>query len=87
MIIMIIFIIIIVLSSLLFLTYFYLYYYHHYYSADSRFAPRQWETSLQSNGVSHWLGAYLESALIIIDGDGEVGPLRISMSTVWRNRQ
>ena len=31
--------------------------------ADSRFAPSQWETSLQSNGVSHWLGANLESAL------------------------
>ena len=31
--------------------------------ADSRLAPRQWETSLQSNTVSHWLGANLESAL------------------------
>ena len=31
--------------------------------ADSRFAPSQWETSLQSNAVSHWLGANLESAL------------------------
>ena len=31
--------------------------------ADSRFAPSQWETPLQSNGVSHWLGANLESAL------------------------
>ena len=29
--------------------------------ADSRFVPSQWETSLQSNGVSHWLGANLES--------------------------
>ena len=28
-----------------------------------RLAPSQWETSLQSNGVSHWLGANLESAL------------------------
>ena len=33
--------------------------------ADSRLAPRQWETSLQSNAVSHWLGANLESALIM----------------------
>ena len=33
--------------------------------ADSRFAPNQWETSSQSNAVSHWLGANLESALII----------------------
>ena len=30
---------------------------------DSMFAPSQWETSLQSNTVSHWLGANLESAL------------------------
>ena len=32
--------------------------------ADSRFAPIQWGTSLQSNTISHWLGANLESALI-----------------------
>ena len=31
--------------------------------ADSRFAPSQWGASLQSNAVSHWLGANLESAL------------------------
>ena len=30
---------------------------------DSRLAPSQWDTSLQSNAVSHWLGANLESAL------------------------
>ena len=30
--------------------------------ADSRFAPNQWETSLQSNAPSHWLGANLESS-------------------------
>ena len=30
---------------------------------DSRLAPSQWETSLQSNAVSHWLGANLESIL------------------------
>ena len=29
---------------------------------DSRFAPSQWETSLQSNAISHWLGANLEPA-------------------------
>ena len=34
------------------------------YKADSRFAPGQWETSLQSNAVSHWLGANLKLALI-----------------------
>ena len=33
------------------------------YRADSRFAPSQWETSLQSNAISHSLGANLESAL------------------------
>ena len=31
-------------------------------SADSRLASSQWETSLQSNAVSHWLGANLESS-------------------------
>ena len=31
--------------------------------ADSCFAPSQWETSLQSNAVSHWLGTNLESTL------------------------
>ena len=33
----------------------------------SRLAPSQWETSLQSNSVCHWLGANLESALIFIE--------------------
>ena len=32
--------------------------------ADSRLAPSQWETSLQSNAISHWLGENLESALL-----------------------
>ena len=34
-----------------------------YLGTDSRLASSQWETSLQSNDVSHWLGANLESAL------------------------
>ena len=34
------------------------------YKADSRFAPSQWETLLQSNAVSHWLCANLDSALL-----------------------
>ena len=34
--------------------------------ADSRLAPSQWEMSLQSNVISHWLGANLESALIMV---------------------
>ena len=37
-----------------------------YIRVDSRFAPSQWETSLQSNVVSHWLGTNLESALYIV---------------------
>ena len=36
---------------------------HTYIRADSRLATSQWETSLQSNSVSHWLGANLESSL------------------------
>ena len=36
-----------------------------YLRVDSRLAPSQWETSLQSNAVSHWLGANLESALYL----------------------
>ena len=33
------------------------------FRADSRLAPSQWETSLQSNVISHWLCTNLESAL------------------------
>ena len=36
------------------------------YRANSRLAPSQWETSLLSNAVSHWLGTNLEAALIYI---------------------
>ena len=35
------------------------------YRTDSRFAPSQWETALQSNAVSDWLGTNIESALFI----------------------
>ena len=34
-------------------------------TADSRFVPGQWETALLCNDASHWLGASLESALIM----------------------
>ena len=37
-----------------------------YIKADSRFAPNQWEILLQSNVVSHWLGANQESALYML---------------------
>ena len=33
------------------------------YRDDSMLAPNQWETSLQSNTISHWLGSNLESTL------------------------
>ena len=39
-----------------------------YVRADSRFAPSQWKTPLQSNGVSHWLRANLKSALYLSVG-------------------
>ena len=35
-----------------------------YSRADPRCAPSQWESSFQSNVISPWLGANLESALI-----------------------
>ena len=34
-----------------------------HYRANSRLALSQWETSLQSNAISHWLDTNLESAL------------------------
>ena len=34
--------------------------------ANSMFVPSQWEMSVQSNAVSHWLGANLESALLLV---------------------
>ena len=33
------------------------------FQTDSKLIPSHWETSLQDNAVSHWLGANLESAL------------------------
>ena len=37
---------------------------------DARFEPHQWETAPHCNGVSHWLGASLESALLKPGHDG-----------------
>ena len=42
-----------------------LYAYQWVLRADSRFAPSQWETALLCNDVSHWLGANLESTLVL----------------------
>ena len=36
------------------------------YRGNSSFVPRQWETSLYSNDVSHWLCAKLESPLTYV---------------------
>ena len=36
-----------------------------FFKAESRLAPSQWETSLQSNAVSQWLGTNVESALFL----------------------
>ena len=33
---------------------------------QSRYASSQWETSLQCNDVSHWLGAYLDWSLAFL---------------------
>ena len=38
---------------------------HMYHRTDSMLVPSQWETSLQCNAVSEWLGANLESALVL----------------------
>ena len=41
-----------------------------------RLAPSQWETSLQSNAVSHWLDAKLDSALFYYIAVYQNGSLR-----------
>ena len=48
--------------------------------ADSRLAPSWWETSLQSNAVTHWLCANPESGLMWITFllQGPSGPLGLS---------
>ena len=48
--------------------------------ADSRFAPSQRETMLLCNGVSHWLGANLKSALSIAS-DTALAPNRLLAHT------
>ena len=50
------------------------------FRADSRFAPSQRETALLCNDVSHWLGASLESALIL----GWRQPMRDGVTLYWR---
>ena len=47
---------------------------HHYYrcGAWSWFAPNHWETSLQSNAISHWMDTNLHSALPLVINAREV---------------
>ena len=56
--------------------------------ANSRLALSQWETSLQSNAVSHWLGANLESAQLCLPTTTESNDIGGSndvdaATTVW----
>ena len=53
--------------------------------ADSRFAPSQWEMSLQSNAISHWLGTNLESALYALTGttDGCISMANPYNKYIW----
>ena len=45
--------------------------------SDSRLAPSQWETALLCNDVSHWLGANLESSLVVEE------PVDATKACVW----
>ena len=38
-----------------------------YIRDQSRYASSQWETSLHCNDISHWLGAYLDCSLVILN--------------------
>ena len=53
------------------------------FKADSRFALSQWETSLQSNTVSHWLGANLESVLILKYTNAVLAQFPDAIHVVW----
>ena len=55
----------------------------HRSGADSRLALSQWETSLQSNAVSRWLGANLESALYTAVTFGENKNETSMVDKVW----
>ena len=56
--------------------------------ADSRLLPSQWETSLQYNVVSHWLGANLEATLESINMSmvptSNSSNIHISTGRIWR---
>ena len=40
-----------------------MWYIHDIMRDQSRYSPSQWETSLQCNDISHWLGTYLDWSL------------------------
>ena len=53
------------------------------YRANSRLARSQWETSIQSNAVSHWLGASLESSLSLLTQQIVVHGLVVFVELSW----
>ena len=54
------------------------------FRADSKLAPNQWETSLQCNAASHWLGANLESTLMLLwVPERYVSMETLSTTSVW----
>ena len=52
---------------------------------DSRLAPSQWETSLQSNAVSHWMGPSLDLPLRYVNTQYETRT-KWDGSTWWRHK-
>ena len=53
---------------------------------DSKLSHSQWETSLQSNSVSHWLGANLESALRLLCISNQLDASTHFQYTWWRHQ-
>ena len=56
------------------------------YRANSRLAPSQWEMLLQSNGICHWLGTNLESALDYIQLTMEDTWVRVLKSDLYSHK-
>ena len=51
---------------------------------SKRLARSQWETLLQSNAISHWLGTNLESSLDRIQGGSQVSmPVAVGLVPIW----
>ena len=45
--------------------------------------PSQWETALHCNAVSHWLGAYIESSLLVMYICVQLYSLKVTCSYSW----